>query len=395
MSKLLAGVGISIVDETPAAVADAVGAARDALSGRAPGLAIVTATVDHDAAEVHAALRSQLPSTPIHGVTTSLGVLGANGVSMGRRGALGVLLLAGEGLHFAVGSAPVGADAVAAGRAAAKALGERRPSVVLFNPSPGAEEDLLRGVAEVLPGVPVFGGSAADHAIAGDWKVFTNEGVLGTGVSLAAVAGDVAVGAHFLAPYRATGREAVVTRAHGRTIAEIDGAPAVQKLHEWIGGSIDDQVAQGGNVLAQTALRPIAIRHAAERSGDFYLTVHPAHVHARVGAVDVFARMAPGTRICAMEGTPEDLVGSIDTLIDRARADGGLEAVRAGVLIYCAGCAGSVGARLDGALREAWGRAMAGVPLLGMCTFGEQGTVPGVGPVHANLSMGLVLLGER
>ncbi len=33
------------------------------------------------------------------------------------------------------------------------------------------------------------------------------------------------------------------------------------------------------------------------------------------------------------------------------------------------------------------------VPVLGFCTFGEQGVIPGLGNVHSNLSVALVLAG--
>ncbi len=31
------------------------------------------------------------------------------------------------------------------------------------------------------------------------------------------------------------------------------------------------------------------------------------------------------------------------------------------------------------------------VPMLGLCTFGEQGHIPGLGNVHQDLSLGLTL----
>ena len=126
----------------------------------------------------------------------------------------------------------------------------------------------------------------------------------------------------------------------------------------------------GGNILAQTALRPLGIRHETDR-GDFYLTIHPANVRADDGAVELFARVAQGQSVCAMEATVGELVGSLDRLIAEARADGGFEQnqPQAGVLIYCAGCAGAAGTELDAGLRQAWESSLPGVPLLGLCTY--------------------------
>lgn len=370
MTTFDAGVGISTAGSASVAVQEAVRKATASMGTVRPQLAFVTATVDHDAQAVHDALRAALPGTKIHGVTTSLGVLGGAGVAMGPSGAVGVLLLGGEGLRFATGSAPIGDDPVAAGRQAAGALGAERPALLFFNASPGCEEAVLKGVMEVVPGVPIYGGSAADHAIAGEWSVFTDDGVHGNAVSVAGVIGDLRIGAAFLAPYRATDATAQVSQAEGRSLLELDGQPAAEKLREWVGPVIEPQLESGGNILAQTALRPLGIRHETDR-GDFYLTIHPANVRADDGAVELFARVAQGQSVCAMEATVGELVGSLDRLIAEARADGGFEQnqPQAGVLIYCAGCAGAAGTELDAGLRQAWESSLPGVPLLGLCTY--------------------------
>ena len=106
--------------------------------------------------------------------------------------------------------------------------------------------------------------------------------------------------------------------------------------------------------------------------------------------MDVFAVAATGTELCAMRSTPETLIAALGTLRDKALKT--CAAPKAAILIYCAGCAGAVGETLDEGLRQMWAE-MSDIPLFGMCCFGEQGTLPDIGPVHANLSLGLVLLG--
>ncbi len=394
MGYVRAAVGVSSAGDTDSAVEEAVRRARAGMSGVDPALVFLTATVDHDASDVFNRVRSQFPGARIHGSTTSLGVLCPDGVVMGNGGAVGVLLVGGDGLDTHAGSAVIKDDPEAAGRAAAEALGDRSPAVLLFSVAPGAEEAVLRGVRGVLGDVPIFGGSAADHAIAGDWSVFTDDGPFRSAVSLVSIAGDVAVGAHFLSPYRPTEARAEVTGAQGRTITEIDGKPASETLHAWIGDSIAQQVEAGGNVLAQTAFRPLGLPLATS-TGDRYLAIHPASIRAEDGAVNVFAQVPLGTKVCVMDGDAEGLIGALDTLIEEAKKAGGGFIPRAGFLIYCAGCAGAVGQALDAGLRDAWKRGLDGVPMLGLCSFGEQGTLPEIGPVHANLSMSLVLLGDR
>lgn len=393
MNALGVGVGVSGNPSTQEAVAEAVRLALSGLKDAKPQLAVVTSTVDHDVPQLHRLLRDSLgDEVAIHGVTTSLGVLSNEGIT----GSFGLMLFAGSDLEFRAGSAQLDGDSEAAGRKAATALGDGVPRIVLYGSSPGDEESILAGVTSVLGAVPIFGGSAADHAIAGEWQVFTNDGTSTNAVSLAAIYGDFLVGTHFLTPYVPTGKSVRVTRAEGRRLVELDAQPAAEALVEWVGESVRPQATSGGNVLAQTALRPFGIKKA----NGFHLTVHPARVDAD-GAVDVFASIPEGTEICAMESTAEELVDSLGALIAQAKVDGGFPSsdgavsnVAGGVLIYCAGCAGAVGEALHEAVRVKWAEAFGDSPLLGMCTFGEQGTLADVGAVHANLSMSLVLFGE-
>lgn len=394
MTRLWTGLGISTAADTSTAVASAVMEAQAQLAGQPTGLAFVTATVEHDAQVVCKTLASVLPGVPIHGVTTSLGVLSKRGIVTSNDGAVAVLLFAATGnIGFAVGSAVLSDDAKAAGRAVALQIKQSPlpPRVLLLNGSPGREEDILAGIAEVLADVPAFGGSAADHAIAGEWSVFTSQGAFTDAVSVAALCGDVPFSGALLAPFVPTDCAATVTQGQDRRLAALDGQPAAEVLNRWLGGSLDFQLEEGGNILAQTALRPLAVRHQTSQ-GEHFVTLHPAHVHAQDHSVDLFARVNPGDRICMMSGTVEGLTAVLDDLYALTRQKLAAEQVRVAILIYCAGCAGAVGGLLHDALVEKLGKNLGDVPLLGLCTFGEQGFVPGLGNVHQDLSVSLLLL---
>jgi hypothetical protein len=388
------GVGVGDAADAEKAVRAAVEQARTQLGGVPAQAAYLTATVDYDAARVHAAFREALPGVALHGVTTSLGVLTPAGVRNEGYGAVAVMLLGGApGTAFVASSTE--ADGRRAGEAAARELvrraGGRMPRMILFNASPGEEEAMLEGIASVCPDVPCQGGSAADHAIAGQWSVFTHEGPVPAGVSLLGVFGEVRVGTALSTPYSPTGERARATGAQGRTLLTLDGQPAARVLARWMDGAIDDQMRSGGNILAQTALRPIAVRRGVGQ-GAHYVTVHPAHIHADKGAVDVFARIEPEDEVCLMSGTAEGLVDEVAHLIDKSLAQGGLTVrdVKGASLIFCAGCAGALGPRIDEGLRT-FARLLPGVPVLGLCTFGEQGHIPGLGNVHQDLSLSLTL----
>ncbi|QRO00272.1 FIST C-terminal domain-containing protein [Archangium violaceum] len=391
------GVGVGDAADVKQAVQSAVKQARAQLGGAPAQAAYITSTVDYDAARVHAAFREALEGVPLHGVTTSLGVLTPAGVRNEGLGAVAVMLVGGApGTAFVAYSTE--ADGRRAGEAAARELvrqsGGKMPRMILFNASPGVEEAMLEGIASVCPDVPCQGGSAADHAIAGQWSVFTQKGAVPSGVSLLGLFGEVRIGTALSTPYSPTGVHARATGTEGRTLLTLDGEPAAQVLGRWMEGSIDDQVRSGGNILAQTALRPIAVRRGLD-SRDHYVTVHPAHVHADQGTVDIFARIEPNDEVCLMSGTAEGLVGDVAHLIDMALAQGDLTArdVKGAALIFCAGCAGALGPRIDEGLRT-FSRLLPGVPLLGLCTFGEQGHIPGLGNVHQDLSLSLTLFAD-
>ena len=401
MSHLRAGLGHSCAADPRDAVVEALTQAQKGLAGLPPQLAFFTSTVEHSADALWQALRAALPTTLLHGITTSLGVLGTDGLCASPVGAVGVLLFAGDGdVRFAVGHAEIEGDGKASGRAAAQAIADagrgEQPALLFFNAAPGLEEGLLAGVAAVLPDVPAYGGSAADHAIAGEWTVFTDAGPRKNAVSIAAVFGAVTIGGALIAPYRPAGPTATVTRGSGRRLAELDGQPAAQVLNRWTKGSLDYQLAEGGNILAQTALSPLGRRYDTP-FGPHFVTLHPAHVHAPSHEVDLFAAISLGTELCLMSSSADGLIQVLGELVQRAFDRGKLkkDEVRAGVLIYCAGCAGSVGPNLDAGLRQKLKPALGSVPLLGMCTFGEQGFVAGLGNVHQDLSVSLVLIGER
>ncbi|MBK7285285.1 MAG: hypothetical protein IPI83_14040, partial [Sphingomonadales bacterium] len=51
---------------------------------------------------------------------------------------------------------------------------EELPGIVWLNAAPGREEEVLKGIVDILgPNVPVLGGSAADNRVAGNWCLLT------------------------------------------------------------------------------------------------------------------------------------------------------------------------------------------------------------------------------
>jgi hypothetical protein len=91
-----------------------------------------------------------------------------------------------------------------------------------------------------------------------------------------------------------------------------------------------------------------------------------------------------------MTSTREPLVNRVQRAVQRART--GNSTPRGALLIYCAGCLGSL---LDQAARisDIFARELAGVPFVGVATFGEQGTFfERAESWHGNLMCSAVLI---
>ena len=126
-------------------------------------------------------------------------------------------------------------DGFAAGKEAAQAalahLGGQA-GVLLTIAFMGPEEEILRGIAEVAPGVPVVGGTASDHSPEAKFQQFANGHAYTNHFAIAALGGPI--GYAFTNGYRPTGKKATVSKASGRTVFELDGRRAMDVYSEWV-----------------------------------------------------------------------------------------------------------------------------------------------------------------
>ncbi|KAL7559952.1 hypothetical protein ACA910_008273 [Epithemia clementina (nom. ined.)] len=393
-----AGYGVSSAESTDAAVTEAVFKAKEMLGGDAtPTMAFVSATVSRDIEEVRRAFVKQLPDKILmHGITSSAALLqpgfGSVAASVGC-----LLISSNDDNDFATAF-----DAKGDGAQAAAALKEKMeaPRAILMGTTPGAEEGVLESLSQAFPGVPVFGGTAADDALNGAWKVWSVEASSGTGVSLVGIGPNVPFGASMVGPYTPTGKKCIATKTEGRRVFEIDGKPAADWVYEWLGDEVKDQYEKGGLVLPETAQKPIAVQ---TQEGEEYITAHCAAFSGAVDSpqgtyVDFFAPIPQGSILTVMDsgdGPETGYASALNEAFETAQA--GLESTtaKAGLLIYCGGMAIAVGDNLDSGLTSDEMELKAGkIPFLGMTCFGEQTCLPtSKKNAQRNLSVGMVLFG--
>lgn len=372
-------------EDTQAAILEVVSAVKNSIAS--PSLALVSCTVDRDAAHLISQLKAQLPNAQIHGATTCGAVLTNSGpIPNG----IGVMALkASDEMHAAACNLDtVNGDAMEAGRQVAREVSQALDQVshLLLAASPGIEDAVMAGISEVLPNAQVFGGSAADNTVEGKWSLLSDAGTFGAGVSVVGVKASVSFGTCLLPPYEVGTTAATITKCEGRTVFELDGRRAGDVLREWVGDSIDIQAQEGGSVIAECAAFPLGI----ERETGAWVGIHAAQI-GEDGSVGLFAEVRKGDRLTVMKNMGGgDSIGAakigLGKAYDEAMRNGQLTNPKGGVVIYCGGLSMAVGDGLAGSLTPLEGKA----PLLGMTAFGEQGNLAGCN-VHSNLAVGVAL----
>lgn len=355
--------------------------------------ALVYATADAPLSSALRAITQQYPNAAVFGATSSRGVFGPQGFTRG------VQVLYGEHSDGVRASAQLRAcsarTARSEGKAAASAIERelgRKPDALLLQATPGFEERILEGISDAFDGdaPPVYGGSAADDAIAGEWRIFLGTRIEREGFVLIGFTSEHPISGAFVSGYTPTQSRARVTRAQGRVVYELDGAPAARVYNRWIGGALDRELEAGGVVLGATTLHPVG--RIVDKVGAVprYLLSHPHEVF-RDGSMSFFTDMAVGDELVLMLGTEASLVERADQVFARARR--GAEGPLAGVILtYCGGCVAAIG---DGTakLAEMFRTKIGDKPFLGAATFGEQGCFVGPKPVnrHGNLMCNAIL----
>lgn len=364
-----------------------------------PRIVLVAGTVGYDLAVLHAALVEALGDTPFMGGTSHSGVMTDEGFFGEDGRALALFAIADDSGDYGIGQAPLGASPREAARQAVLAAlidadcEGQLPAAVWMITSPGGEEAVVQGIADAIgPDVPLVGGSAADNSLGGHWRQFVRGGVLENHVCVAVLFPSGAVSTSFHSGYDATAQHGAITRAEGRTVFEIDGRPATQVYNQWLEGSLDSVLAEGGGVLlAKSNLHPLG-RFIREVEGvPYYVLSHPERAHAD-GSMSLFTDVTAGDTMVCMTGTVVNLVARAANVVRSALTNAGLRPTDAkgALIIFCGGCLMTVRDQID-EVHVNLKVALEGVPFMTTFTFGEQGRIAEVGNRHGNLMIATLM----
>lgn len=374
-----------------------------------PGLVILYSTVGYDTALVLKELRKQIGDKPaIFGMTSCWGVVSPDGVHAGEKASLAILGITSDTSSFGVGGASTAAinnieTAVASEVKHAIARAGKpdgaTPDMILMASSPGIEEKVLKGIADVVgKEVPVYGGSAADNTLEGHWKVFSNDNVYSSGFSVAVIYTDHKIGHAYHSGYLGSSKSGVVTKVKNgvsRELLEIDNQPAAQVYNEWAYEKFGDQLEKGGSILGPASFYPLAKKVQADGCSHF-IGVHPSFMKKDTKSMDLFANVETGCRLYFTEGTPDALIYRPFTVTRRALVSGRIKKADAGagVFIYCGGTMLAVQDRIK-EIVPIINKSLGRTPYIGAFTFGEQGNIKGYGNFHGNLMSSMVIMGKN
>ncbi len=365
-----------------------------------PDVIIALSTVGYPLQTVFDALRELAPNVPIQGGTSSGGVMTDEGFFGDDGRGLALLGMSGDEANFGVGSAPLEPGGREAGSAAVRQAmrdatcpGEM-PSAVWLITTPGGEEEVVRGIEDVIgPEVPLIGGSAADNSLSGEWRQFCSEGVLENHVSVLAMYSGARVSTALLSGYDPTPHAGTITKASGRIVQEIDNRPASSVYNEWLGGTLSDVIDDGGQILARTNLSPLGRKVGEIKGVPHYLLSHPERALGD-GGMQLFTDVCEGETLLCMTGSVDNLVDRASNAVHSALHLGGVgqDELYGGLVIFCGGCLMRVGDRVS-EVYEKISESMGGRPFITAFTFGEQGRVLGAGNRHGNLMISALILG--
>lgn len=374
-------VGSSILSNSYEAGADT---AKNALKGiKAPKLGLLFTSVKYDQDEVIKGIKSVSPELKVIGCTSSGAVMTPDGIISGENGFAGMMVLEDNELNVGVAASPRGQDPRATGRKIAKEAmddaGKKHPPVAFaMFASPAEEEYYLKGIQDVIGEVPMFGGSAADDAVVGDWKVLCEDKTFSDGCAVALFYTTKEIKNVFTGAYNETDNVGIITKVEDdRKIVEIDHVPALKKYAEWTGLNADDLMGQ--NLLVASIPMALGVKTV---QGDLTAVRHPM-----VGNPDysfnVGAKMAEKTAVIQLETDVDGLIGGAVQTIKELKTD-----FKAGAmfLVHCGGRKLHIGDRVDEdfvAIKNAAGE----TPFIVAFTFGEYGQNNHSGATIGGLSL--------
>lgn len=262
---------------------------------------VVYAAVDHDQEVILASVREALGDIPIVGCSTG-GLMG-KGLFIEGGYVLGMLGIGGSAIHVTVGHVTEyqnhsEAKACDLGRVLRGGHTEPPKAVILYaDPLCGADMETFARRVQAEVGCPVIGAGAGQPW---GFMVQTNQYV-GTQVLSHAVVGLALYGDFVAECATSTGTEpttssAIVTKAEGNVIVELDGRPAIQLYSEFLGDTVLTEITNETNSAVALGVELPKTTHSSDVQSP-YVVRGPFMLDNARGGLVMGASIPTGTKI--------------------------------------------------------------------------------------------------
>lgn len=363
----------------------------------APDFMSIHYGVGHDVSALHPFFAEAFPDTALHGGSSCLGVMSNQAMQPLNGNGLGALAIFDPEGSYGSSAQPIEeCPAGSAQKAARQALenagraGEV-PDIVWLSVTAGNEEAVLDGLRSMFgDDLAIYGGTAADNDISGQWSLMSSSDFYDQGVVVSVMFPSGTVSSSYNSGYAPLMEQGVVTRVEGRRLFEIDGLPAAEVYHQWTGGAVPMAENAPRSILADATLWPLGRVTHQVAGVPFHLLAHPGIANVD-GSMDLFADLEVGDQLWQMHGSAQSLVSRAARVA--SFANGNLEGEAVGALVvFCGGCMLAIQDRMD-EVKAGIDDTLGGIPWLGIFTFGEQGQLPEGASRHGNLMISCSVFG--
>jgi len=317
-------------------------------------------------------------NAPIIGCTSSGGIIVPEAIVSSEQGFVGIMGLSDSNMKIGLACHEAGKDARTIGRKVAiqaveNAKTTRAPAYFYMVASPKEEEDYLMGIQDVIGRVPMFGGSAADDNVDGNWKIICNDKVFSDGVAVAFFYTDNEIVTSFTGGYNETKNVGIITEVkNDRTLVTIDGVSALKKYAHWINKTPSE--LKGDKLLSASVTKPIGVK---DPLGNLTVVRHPMFANdmgtktVLDDEIELGNKVVEGTAVVQLESTVDELIETAGKTLKDVRKKLYAEPA-AYFLVHCAGRKMAIDNRLE-EVHNQLVKESKGVPFITIFTFGEYG----------------------
>ena len=344
--------------------------AKNSLIGNSSKVGFLYTSSVSNTKEIVKGVRS-VTDIPLIGCTSSGALIVPEGIVASDHGFSGMMTMADADLQVGVAYHEGGKNARLIGRKVAleavqNAKMKTAPAYFYMIASPKEEEDYLMGIQDVIGRVPMFGGSAADDAVEGKWKIICNDKVFSNGVAVCFFYTKNDIVTEFTGAYHETEISGIITKVEeDRTLVTIDKELSLKKYASWIKSSTSK--LHGTNLLLDSILHPLGVK---DQIGSLTVVRHPMIGNTN-NTMNIGNRLVEHTAVTLLETTTDELINATGDIVKLIRKELTTDPA-AYMLVHSGARKLAIGTRLPEVHKQLV-KETKGVPFICFFTFGEYG----------------------